>query len=47
MKEKQFYTEEERTSHWLQGEYVEDIFEKVNQKYQRLPGYNKPLMRHE
>ena len=41
-------TEKERTSNWLHGEYVvEEIFEKLNQKYYRLTGYNRPLMRHE
>ena len=45
---KKAITEKERTSNWLPGEYVvEEIFEKLNQKYYRLTGYNRPLMRHE
>ena len=45
---KKAITEKERTSNWLAGEYVvEEIFEKLNQKYYRLTGYNRPLMRHE
>ena len=45
---KKAITEKERTSNWLAGEYVvEEIFERLNQKYYRLTGYNRPLMRHE
>ena len=45
---KKAITEKERTSNWLAGEYVvEEFFEKLNQKYYRLTGYNRPLMRHE
>ena len=45
---KKAITEKERTSNWLAGEYVvEEIFERLNQKYYRLAGYNRPLMRHE
>ena len=45
---KKAITEKERTSNFLQGEYiVEEIFEKLNQTYYRLTGYNRPLMRHE
>ena len=45
---KKAITEKERTSNWLAGEYVvEENFEKLNQKYYRLNGYNRPLMRHE
>ena len=44
---KKAITEKEKNN-WLAGEYVEEeIFEKLNQKYYRLTGYNKPLMRHE
>ena len=45
---KKTITEKERTSHFLQGEYVvEEIFEKLNQKYYRLTDYPRPLLRHE
>ena len=45
---KKAITEKERTSNWLPGEYVvEEIFYFLYQKYYRLTGYNRPLMRHE
>ena len=48
IKRKKAITEKERTSHCFSGEYVvEEIFEKLNQKYYKLIGYNRPLMRHE
>ena len=40
--------EKERTSHWLKGYYVvQDIAEKLNQKYYKLTDYPRLLMRHE
>jgi len=37
IKRKKTITEKERTSNFLQGEYiVEEIFEKLNQKYYKL-----------
>ena len=48
IKRKKAITEKERTSHFLQGEYVvEEIFEKLNQKYYRMTDYPRPLMRNE
>ena len=45
---KKAITEKERTSYFLQGEYVvEEISEKLGQKYYTLTGFNRPLMRHE
>ena len=45
---KKLITEKERSSHFLKGEYtVESIYEKLNQKYYTLSGYNRPLLRHE
>ena len=40
--------EKERTSHWLQGEYiVEAIEEKLGQTYYKLSDYPRPLLRFE
>ena len=48
IKRKKAITEKERSSHFLQGEYiVEEIFEKLNQTYYKLTRYNRPLMRFE
>ena len=48
IKRKKTITEKERTSHFLKGEYVvEEIFEKLNQKYYRMTDYPRPLMRNE
>lgn len=45
---KKAITEKERTSHFLKGEYtVEEINQKLGQKYYKLTDYNRPLMRHE
>ena len=45
---KKAITEKERTSHFLQGEYVvEEISEKLGQKYYTMTGFNRPLMRHD
>lgn len=45
---KKAITEKERTSHFLQGEYVvEEITEKLSQKYYKLTDYPRPLLRHE
>ena len=45
---KKAITEKERTSHFLKGEYtVEQITQKLGQKYYKLTDYNRPLMRHE
>lgn len=45
---KKAITEKERTSHWLKGYYVvQDIAEKLNQKYYKLTDYPRLLMRHE
>ena len=45
---KKAITEKERTSRFLQGEYVvEEITEKLNQKYYTLADYPRPLLRHE
>ena len=48
IKRKKAITEKERTSHWLNGYYVvQEIAEKLNQKYYKLPDYPRLLMRHE
>ena len=45
---KKAITEKERTSHWLKGYYVvQEIAEKLNQKYYNLTDYPRLLMRHE
>ena len=45
---KKAITEKERTSHWLKGYYVvQEIAEKLNQKYYKLTDYPRLLMRHE
>lgn len=45
---KKAITEKERTSHFLQGEYViEEISEKLVQTYYTMTGFNCPLMRHD
>ena len=45
---KKAITEKERTSHFLKGEYtVEQIIQKLGQKYYKLIDYNRLLMRHE
>ena len=45
---KKLITEKERTSHFLKGEYVvEEISEKLGQKYYKLTDYPRPLLRHE
>jgi transposase InsO family protein len=45
---KKTITEKERTSHFLKGEYVvEEISEKLNQKYYKLTDYPRPLLMHE
>ena len=45
---KKAITEKERTSHFLQGEYtVEEITQKLGQKYYKMTDYPRPLMRHE
>ena len=45
---KKMITEKERTSHWLKGYYVvQEIAEKLNQKYYKLTDYPRLLMRHE
>ena len=45
---KKAITEKERTSHFLQGEYtVEEITQKLGQKYYKMTEYPRPLMRHE
>lgn len=45
---KKAITEKERTSHWLNGYYVvQEIAEKLNQKYYKLTDYPRLLMRHE
>ena len=41
-------TEKERTSHFLKGEYVvEEISEKLGQKYYKMTDYPRKLLRHE
>ena len=45
---KKLITEEERTSHFLKGEYVvEAITEKLGQKYYKMTDYPRALLRHE
>ena len=45
---KKAITEKERTSHWLKGYYVvQEVAEKLNQKYYKLTDYPRLLMRHE
>ena len=46
---KKAITEKERTSHWLKGFYyvVQEVAEKLNQKYYKLTDYPRLLMRHE
>ena len=45
---KKAITEKERTSHWLKGYYVvQEVAEKLNQKYYKLTDYLRLLMRHE
>ena len=45
---KKAITEKEKTSHWLKGCYVvQEIAEKLNQKYYKLTDYPRLLMRHE
>ena len=45
---KKAITEKERTSIFLQGEYVvEEISEKLGHTYYKLTGFNRPFMRHE
>ena len=45
---KKAITEKERTSHFLKGEYtVEEISQKLGQKYYKMSDYPRPLMRHE
>ena len=45
---KKAITEKERTSNFLQGEYVVvEISEKLGQQYFKSTGFNRPLMRHD
>ena len=46
---KKAITEKERTAHWLKGFYyvVQEVAEKLNQKYYKLTDYPRLLMRHE
>ena len=45
---KKAITEKERTSHFLKGEYtVEEISQKLGQKYYKMSDYPRPLIRHE
>ena len=45
---KKLITEKERTSHFLKGEYVvEQISEKLGQKYYKMTDYPRKLLRHE
>ena len=45
---KKAITEKERSSNFLKGEYtVEKISKKLGQNYYTLPGFNRPLLRHE
>ena len=45
---KKLITEKERTSHFLKGEYVvEEISEKLGQKYYKMTDYPRKLLRHE
>ena len=45
---KKLITEKERTSHFLKGEYVvEEIIEKLGQKYYKMTDYPRKLLRHE
>ena len=45
---KKLITEKERTSHFLKGEYVvEEISEKLGQKYYKMSDYPRKLLRHE
>ena len=48
IKRKKLITEKERTSHFLKGEYVvEEISEKLGQKYYKMTDYPRKLLRHE
>ena len=48
IKRKKAITEKERTSHFLKGEYVvENISQKLGQKYYKMTDYPRPLLRNE
>ena len=46
IKRKKLITEKERTSNFLKGEYtVESITKRMGQKYYKMIGFNRPLIR--